>query len=145
MCFPRLLGPKKSYVKVSGQKWRIFATKKCILLHIYSKMGPVKPYTAALEAVDVQVEPRAAPQELVAAPADKGSSPSEASVLQRLQSFRGSSPSEAPEACLSPGALSFLLAALSRYQISIMPGRRACSDTWGTSCVSCICWMSCML
>ena len=67
--------------------------------------------TATLEPLEVPVEPRsaavehvAAPVEPVLAPVDKGSSP------WRLQ-----------RPCLSPGGLPFLLAALPRYHILIMP------------------------
>ena len=67
------------------------------------------PETATLEPLEVPVEPRsaavervAAPVEPVLAPVDKGSN------YQRP--------------CLSPGGLPFLLAALPRFHILMMPG-----------------------
>ena len=42
--------------------------EKGIVLHIYSKMGPMEPKTAALEPPEVPLEPRAAAVEHVVAP-----------------------------------------------------------------------------
>ena len=56
-----------------------------MVLHIYSKMGPVAPETAALEPLEVPVETRAAAVEPVVAPVDESSSPSEAPGFVFLQ------------------------------------------------------------
>ena len=97
-----MIGKKTSYVNVSRQKMAYF--------NIFQKKWPEK---TTLEPLEVPVEPRsaavehvAAPVEPVLAPVDKGSSPS------RLQRPR-----------LSPGGFPFLLAALPRYHILIMPVR----------------------
>ena len=52
---PRLLGPKPLYVNVLQQKWHIltFCGENGIVLHIYSKMGPLEPETSAVEPQDV--------------------------------------------------------------------------------------------
>ena len=76
-----------------------------IVLHISSIIGQLEPETAALGPLEVPVEPRAAAVEHVAAPVEPVVAPV----------YKGSSPSEAPE------ALSFLLAALPRYHILMMP------------------------
>ena len=54
-------------------------TTKMAYSNIWDKRNaPVEPETAALDPGEVPVEPRAAGVEHVAAPEDKGSSPSEA-------------------------------------------------------------------
>ena len=81
------------------------------------KMGLVEPETAALKALEVPVETRAAAVEHVVAPVEPAVAPVD----------KDSRPSEAPEAPEAPEALSFsralpfLLAALPRYHILMTP------------------------
>ena len=81
-----------------------------MVLHIYSKMGPVEPETAAMEPLEVPEETRAAavehvaaPVEPVVAPVDNSSSPSEAPLQGPCLFSRGLAFS--PSGATTPGEL----------------------------------------